>query len=203
MAQLLAYIVRNKLSYSLILLVISLVVPGCEDLPFAKEKVSVHEFTIASGEHYATPRLLGSTEAKTLAFLATFDESARYTLSDASQQADINKLMGFSDCSVPHHENSARFGWRWLNEKLEIHAYCYVDSVRVHEFVGTVDIGDENRYEISATSDAYEFSLNGEKKAVIRRTQSCDEGVNYLLYPYFGGTVPAPHDVRIKIEVVN
>ena len=176
---------------------------GCEDLPFDKEPVTVREFTIPTGEHYATPRLMETTEVKKVAFRATFDESARYVLADASQQADVNKLMGFSDCSAHHHENSARFGWRWYNEQLEIHAYCYVDSVRIHELVGTVDIGAENHYELTATADAYEFVLNGEKKASIPRTQSCDEGLNYLLYPYFGGSVPAPHDVRIKIQMLD
>lgn len=176
---------------------------GCEDLPFEKEPVTVREFVIRAGEHYASPRLMETTKVKKVTFLATFDESARYAFADESQQADINKLMGFSDCATHHHENSARFGWRWFNEQLEIHAYCYVDSVRVHELVGTVDIGDENRYEITATSDAYEFFINGEMKATIARTQTCEEGLNYMLYPYFGGTVSAPHDVRIKIQMLD
>lgn len=196
--------VLQPFSFSFIILPIVIIsLMGCEDLPFGKEPASIREFTIASGEHFATPRLMETTEVKSVGFLATFDESARYTLADASQQADINKLMGFSDCGAHHHENSARFGWRWYNEQLEIHAYCYVDSVRVHEFVGAVDIGDENRYEISATTEAYEFFLNGEKKVVIPKIQSCEAGLNYILYPYFGGTVPAPHDVRIRIEMLN
>lgn len=187
----------------LILPMLAICLVACDDLPFDKERVTARDFTIRSGEHYATPRLMETTEVKRVAFLATFDESARYAFADKSQQADINKLMGFSDCSTQHHENSARFGWRWYNEQLEIHAYCYVDSVRIHEWVGTVNIGEENRYEIAVTPGAYEFFLNGEKKATIDRAQTCEEGLNYLLYPYFGGSVPAPHDVRIKIEMLD
>lgn len=204
MANQLRVLARKNLSHLFVLLpVLFLALWGCEDLPFDKKAVTVREFTIRSGEHYATPRLLETTKVKRIAFLATFDESARYALADVSQQGDINKLMGFSDCDAHHHKNSARFGWRWYNEQLEIHAYCYVDGIRVHKLVGTVDVGDENRYEITATPDAYEFFLNGEKKVAIPRTQTCEEGSNYLLYPYFGGSVPAPHDVRIKIEMLD
>ena len=196
-------IIHRKLTIHVLLcIILPVIVCGCEDLPF-DDKVTVREFTIRSGEHYATPRLTETTSTKRVAFFATFDESARYAFADASEQADINKLLGFSDCTTHHHENSARFGWRWYNDQLEIHAYCYVDSVRVHELIGTVDIGDKIRYEITTTPEAYEFFLNGEKKLAIPRAQTCDEGLNYLLYPYFGGSVPAPHDVHIKIEMLK
>lgn len=178
-------------------------VSACDDLPFERDPVSVREYTIGTGEHYATPKLMETTELKRVAFRATFDESARYTLNDPSLQSNINKLMGFSDCSAHHHTNSARFGWRWYNNQLEIHAYCYVDSVRVHQYIGTVKIGEESLYEITATTDAYTFSIDGEKTVSIPRAESCNSGLNYMLYPYFGGSVPAPHDVRIKIEMVD
>lgn len=176
---------------------------ACEDLPFERDPVAVREYTIGTGEHYSTPKLLETTGLKHMAFRATFDSSARYTLSDPTQQSNINKLMGFSDCSTHHHTNSARFGWRWYNGRLEIHAYCYADSVRVHQYIGTVNIGEENLYEITATTDAYDFSINGEENVSIPRAESCNGGMNYLLYPYFGGSVPAPHEVRIKIEMVD
>ena len=119
-----------------------LLLSACEDLPFERDPVSVREYTIGTGEHYATPKLIETTELKRVAFRATFDASARYTLDDPSLQSNINKLMGFSDCSTHHQTNSARFGWRWYNDRLEIHAYCYVDSVRVHQYIGTVNVGE-------------------------------------------------------------
>ncbi len=180
-----------------------MVLSACEDLPFAEAPASVREYTIETGEHYATPKLLETTELKRVAFRATFDGSARYNLDDPSLQSNINKLMGFSDCSAHHHANSARFGWRWYNDQLEIHAYCYIDSVRVHQYIGTANIGEENLYEITATTEAYVFSVDGEEKVSVPRAESCNDGLNYMLYPYFGGSVPAPHDVRIKIEMVE
>lgn len=175
---------------------------ACDDLPFERE-VSTREFLIRTGEHYSTPRLMETLKSGKLAFRATFDESARYQLADATLQESKNKLMGFSDCNSLHHENSARFAWQWFNDRLEIYAYCYVDSTRVEQFVAPVNLNEENLYEIAATSDEYIFYLNGEKKAAIRRTVRCDDGLNYILYPYFGGTMPAPHDVRIEIQMVK
>ena len=123
---------------------------ACDDLPFERE-VSTREFLIRTGEHYSTPRLMETLKSGKLAFRATFDESARYQLADATLQESKNKLMGFSDCNSLHHENSARFAWQWFNDRLEIYAYCYVDSVRVEEFLQTIDINEENLYEITKT----------------------------------------------------
>jgi hypothetical protein len=175
---------------------------ACDELPFERE-VSSREFLIRTGEHYSTPRLMETFQTKKLAFKATFDETARYQLSDASLQDSKNKLMGFSDCNSLHHENSARFAWQWFNDRLEIYAYCYVDSIRVEQFVAPVHVNEENLYEIATTADEYIFYLNGAKKAAIGRTVQCNDGLNYILYPYFGGTMPAPHDVRIEIQMVK
>jgi len=185
----------------LLFLMASLMVCSCE-MPFEKE-LATREFLIRTGEHYSTPRLVETFKSDKLAFKATFDESAMYDLDDPALQTSKNKLMGFSDCSSLHHENSARFAWQWYNNKLEIFAYCYVDSVRIEKFIGTVNLHEENLYEIVPTSEEYVFYLNGERKTAVERTAVCDEGVNYMLYPYFGGTLPAPHDVRIGIEMVK
>ena len=172
----------------------------CCEVPF--EHTASRDFIIRGGEHYSTPRLYETFSEDDLTFRATFDESARYTLNDPALQTSKNKLMGFSDCHSAHHANSARFAWQWNNERLEIFAYCYVDSVRVEEFVGTVELNEENLYEINATGNEYVFFLNGERKAGIPRTSTCENGLNYMLYPYFGGTLPAPHDVRVQIEIL-
>lgn len=171
------------------------------DVPFEPE--ASRDFVIAEGQHYATPRLYETFHEDKLAFRATFDASAKYDLGDASLQSNINKLMGFSDCGAHHHANSARFGWLWNKDHVAIYAYCYVDSVRIHEVIGTVDLNEENLYEIAATENAYVFFINGEKKAAIEKGNACEAGVRYMLYPYFGGSVPAPHDVHVAIEMVK
>ena len=196
-----SYISAHSLRATLLAFTMAFAISGCEG-PL-EEGINTREFVIREGEHYSSPRLLETVNSAHLKFRATFDESARYTLEDPSTQANLNKLMGFSDCGNLHHENSARFAWGWLDNQLKIYAYCYVDSARVHTFVGNVNVNEENLYEIGVADDSYVFYLNGQRKAAIRRKPECQEGIRYMLYPYFGGSVPAPHDVRVKIEVVG
>lgn len=178
-----------------------LLLSSCE-LPFENVTPS-RNFVIRAGDHYCSPRLYETFNSGKLAFKATFDESAKYEFGDPALQTSKNKLMGFSDCGSLHHENSARFGWQWFNNRVEIFAYCYVDSMRIEKFIAPVNLNEENVYEIVATDSEYVFYLNGERKESVERTSTCSDGIKYMLYPYFGGTETAPHDVNIKIEMIK
>jgi len=171
---------------------------GCESSP---EELFVRQFNIRSGEHYSTPRLIEMLQSNDLVFRATFDESAIYDLGDDALQSSKNKLLGFSDCNSLHHENSARFAWQWFNDRLEIYAYCYVNAVRTEQFLGVVNLNEENIYKITLNDSEYVFYLNDKKVATIQRGNSCDKGVYYMLYPYFGGSVPAPHNIKIALRI--
>lgn len=172
---------------------------GCEDAP---EDLFTRHFIIKKGEHYSTPRFAETLQTDRLVFKARFNESAIYEFADEALQSSKNKLFGFSDCNSLHHENSARFAWQWYNNRLEIYAYCYVDSKRVDKFIGTVNINDENTYEIQLTGESYIFLLNGENQTEIQRAKDLgNKGIYYLLYPYFGGTIPAPHNVIIDVTI--
>lgn len=171
---------------------------SCEPAP---EDLFVRHFVIPKGKHYATPRLVEMLQSDRLIFTAKFDASAIYEFGDESLQSNKNKLLGFADCNSMHHENSARFAWQWFNNQLEIYAYCYVNSERVENYVGTVNINEVNRYAIQLTDSHYVFYLNGEEAVRVDRANRCDKGVYYMLWPYFGGSQPAPHDVRIDISI--
>jgi hypothetical protein len=159
------------------------------------------QFVIRKGEHYSTAHSIQSLQSKSLRFEAKFDGSAEYLFSDEGFQDSKNKLLGFSDCNSLHHQNSARFGWQWYNNQLEIFAYCYVNSQRVEKFIGTVNINEVNLYELFITEDSYVFQLNQGSPVVIERGNVCNTGVYYMLWPYFGGTLPAPHDVTIAVKI--
>ncbi|HET6245157.1 MAG: hypothetical protein H0V01_06595 [Bacteroidetes bacterium] len=154
-------------------------------------------YTIPAGEHRATSnvKILTGNE---LRFKILFDSSAMYTLQDPVNQYSINKLYGFSDCNSQHHNNSARIGWRWLNNKLELFAYCYVESERSSQLLTTIEIGKEYECVLGASDNNYFFTINGTTCMVKR---GCNKTkVKYYLYPYFGGTEPATHDITIKIK---
>ena len=112
---------------------------------------------------------------------------------------DINKLYGFSDCDSNHHVNSARFGWRWNGQAIEIHAYCYVNSKRISAVLGTVKINEPAKMSIAIVTGKYMFDLKGEVHTMPRGCPG-NFARGYQLYPYFGGDETAPHDVRILIR---
>lgn len=155
------------------------------------------EYTVKEGKHYST-YAVEMLQSDVLTFNAYFDETAEYNL-ESVDQWDTNKLFGFADCNSHHHEHSARFGWRWLDGKIDIIAYCYVSGERVIEKIGETAPNTKNYYQIKLTDDAYEFTFDDETVS-IQRNKPCDRGVYYLLFPYFGGNNPAPHDINIFIE---
>ena len=185
-----------KVCHSLLLTILSLFFVSCEE----KESLS-KIFVIQEGEHYSSPRLLQTLQSNILDFTAIFNESAIYQFQEESFQDSKNKLLGFSDCNSTHHENSARFAWQWYNGRLEIYAYCYVKGERKERFIGSVNLNEPNHYQLIIADRNYIFRLNDQEPVHIERATECDMGAYYMLWPYFGGRLPAPHDVSISIEI--
>ena len=162
----------------------------------------IHEpyelFVIPEGKHDDGWKLQ-SLQSRTLNFSAIFNESAIYETATEENQHDINKLLGFSDCNTFHHNNSARFGWRWLDGNLEVHAYAYVQGERISEYLGNILLNESYEYQLQITDSHYVFYLQGYTPVKISRSSSCNRGVYYMLFPYFGGDETAPHDISIQI----
>ncbi len=161
-----------------------------------------HTFLIKKGEHYSTPRLVETLQGTRLIFSAKFDSSAQYLFDDKSMQTNKNKLLGFADCNEMHHQNSARFAWQWFNNRLEIFSYCYNNGARVEQFLGTVSLNEYHHFELEVTPAHFIFKLNSQPPVFVEKANTCTQGVYYMLWPYFGGTLPAPHDVRLKIKEI-
>jgi hypothetical protein len=155
-------------------------------------------YVILAGKHESDQSQFIPTQSSRLIFKAKFDQTAKYQTTIASNQEDINKLYGLSDCDSYHQTNSARFGWRWLNNNLEIWGYTYTNGERNYVFINTVPLDIFNEYEIEFTENKYKFRVNGTYATMAR---SCSgEAKGYKLFPYFGGDEAAPHDVNIWIE---
>lgn len=188
---------RRK-GFGLLALFVFLLAQGCEP-----EVELIKTFVTGKGEHYAYPRVVESLQSRILAFDAMFNETAIYDFGDPALQSNKNKLLGFSDCNSLHHENSARFAWQWFNKRLEVYAYCYVNGERIEKFVGVVDLNEFNHYRIEISEDHYDFILNNETPVYVDRGNTCERGVYHMLWPYFGGHIPAPHDVQVFIRVYH
>jgi hypothetical protein len=180
--------------WTLLLSMLLCILCGCE--PSFEEAFEV--FTIPEKAHYSEQRHVEFLQGSSLFFKAKFDETAEYVLDDGFQDSK-NKLLGFSDCNSAHHENSARFSWQWFNNTIEIYAYCYVNGQRVEQYLGTVNKNEVVSYEIRLSPSSYTFIFR-DQETVIPRGSTCDVGAYLILWPYFGGQKPAPHDVTIYLK---
>jgi hypothetical protein len=156
-------------------------------------------YTIRAGAHFCDQSNQQPVDVSALHFMVRFDESAKYRTQAPENQGDINKLLGFADNSGHHHRFSARFGWCWNDDRLELHAYVYNDGVRSSKFLGAIDLGTEHSCSITVTQDAYVFTLDGES-ATMPRKSPLPRARGSKLFPYFGGQETAPHPVRIWIR---
>lgn len=155
-------------------------------------------FTIPAGSHASTSAVVFHRGTE-LAFDARFDDSAMYTTRDPANQLDINKLYGFSDCSAHHHTASARVGWRWVDERLEVLAYTYADGEVAWAALGDVSLEHPHRYRIEVADEVYRFTLDEGTSVVLPRGCRDAAPVMYRLWPYFGGDETAPHDITIEV----
>jgi hypothetical protein len=159
---------------------------------------------IKSGRHRSTislPQLY--INKKHLSYSIKFLDSCEYKLPDKNKW-DINKLFGLS--FGLHHNNSARFGWRWNEEKLaiEVLAYVYIDGKRMREWDSDIHIADIKLnstilIDLSVSDDSYSFKIIDGDNTYIREISH--GGVTfwgYKLFPYFGGNLTAPHNIIIE-----
>jgi len=156
-------------------------------------------YLIKAGNHETTNpfKMLRKSQ---LRFVVTFDSSAVYRNLDPSNQADINKLYGMSDFNSFHQTNSARFGWRWYNNRLELMAYSYKNGVNSSDFITAVELNKPYTCTLTFTDQKYVYQVEGQGAKVEQARRGNGAASGYQLYPYFGGDETAPHDVRIKIQ---
>lgn len=131
-----------------------------------------------------------------------FTDSCRYNLNNADQQ-DINKLFGVSFGS--HQDNSIRIGWNYnlVTGEIDIYSYEYERGIRwLFTKIGSVAIGDLTYIDLSLAHYTYSIRINDGISGFGNYIFNYPAiKLGYYLYPYFGGNQPAPHDVKIEMEV--
>ena len=133
-----------------------------------------------------------------LSFKVTFDSSVEYN-DDSIDRLDINKLFGFS-CGF-HHKNSARFGWNFLNNKIFIYSYCYVNGERKTTYLTTILPNTECIFTIEDHNSYYLFTIIDKAKVIeSKTTKDKKHSIGYKLWPYFGGNKVAPHNMKFKFK---
>lgn len=165
-----------------------------------KTLVGFTKYVIPKGSNYATSNPYTPLNITSYRFQAFFDSSAIYTL-PAADQHDINKLSGFSDNGSLHQQFSARFGWRWSDQRLRLFGYVYNNGSMIEKEIAAVDIGKVYTCSIKFTASEYIFTIEElNAQAKLPRAAKTSSAKGYKLYPYFGGNNPAPHEVRIWLK---
>lgn len=159
------------------------------------------QYTIKQGNQYCDKNAYQAVNTAELKFIVKFDSSAIYQTINSGNQVDINKLYGFSDNNADHHQFSARFGWRWKNNALEIFAYIYNNGNMCFQQIGIAKIGEETTCNIKIAGCSYVFSMNN-YSITMPRASTTSTAIGYKLYPYFGGDEMAPHDISIWIKEI-
>lgn len=161
------------------------------------------KFVLRRGFHRASPLSFGIFVGKDIMKRSvTFTDSCRYDLGNANQE-DWNKLFGVGYL-WSHHDNSARFGWRYNKQKdcIEIGTYCYIDGQRIMDYICDVSIGKEYIMILKITEDYYSFEVidTESQPSKIRYTPKWHNKLfSYPLGLYFGGDEVAPHDITVII----
>lgn len=152
---------------------------------------------------------------------AYFWDDCLYKLTENYDQ--INKLTGQSFNIFPfydkaskswkagHHKNSVRFGWRCIDgNEIEILSYVYIDGVRKHKKMISIKTGEWVHLNFKETDNYYTFKVvaeDGESAVSKFKKKETEKGFLGLfisrLYPYFGGQIPAPHNMRIDLKYLK
>ena len=183
---------KNSLKTGFLLLAL-----WCPSLAQAKE------YYISKGSSFSE-ETLGNTGVfigKKVEFFAAFNETNIYTL-PGDEQADVNKLFGVSDCGNHHYTTSARFGWRWYNNRLEIIAVTHKDRTwHLSDVLGVAELGKVYHFEVEISKDQKHYVYRFNHGAPVLMDRGCDSSsmVGYILPPFFGGSEPAPRDMHLSI----
>lgn len=137
-------------------------------------------------------------------YFVKFDETAQYHL--VANRTQVNKLVGVGQ--VHHHLNSIRIGWRWdeNRSKVELVAYRYRSGKMDYAHLCFVDINKEFevivRYEYKDGEITSIVWCGNNRVCYLWKVNKWYEKLPllYECYPYFGGYMPAPYDIRIFIE---
>jgi len=212
---------ENAAALILAVVVFALValVAGC-----AGPLYTIHKGDHSSGIHFSP----GELQDKGHAYDVQFTPSCYYRI-DTREQSDWNKLCGQS-AALLHQEKSIRWGWRCNNQNvLEINPYLHIDGQIVVPELNWVATASDTSYTVNGPipvddGAVYRLYFQVQYKAIRflcwdtnagilyfstyhnDKVQGWNGAFGYALYPWFGGTVTAPHNIEmfmVELDWIN
>ncbi len=156
-------------------------------------------YRIKKGSHGSGAHL-GYFKGKSLTVTFQLDDGAIYQTRDPANQLDVNKLFGFTDCNaLDPQNNSARFGWRWNTDRIEILAFVDYQGSHNFQVIGSTWPGEVSEGTIALENGKYAFYYKG-TRLEMKRNCSKSKMQGFELHPYFGGQETAPADIKIYLK---
>jgi len=159
------------------------------------------DYIIKKGNHYSNWfRFPFFKLGRSIKFQFKIDSSAHYHFND-SDMYDWNKLFGLSN-SWNHHDSSARICWRAVDEKqYAICLYTYDNGIRNISNEIKLDYNVYYGARIIISTNNFYLLFKDTSLILPRRSEKLFP-IKLVLKPFFGGNKTAPHDIKIKINVL-
>ena len=156
-------------------------------------------FKIKEGKHRSTNKVK-TINRDNIHFELLLTESCKYEALNPMNQWDVNKIFCFSD-GGGHKRNSARIGWRFVNNEIQLMGYTHYNGDFYFKKICVVNPDVYYDCRINCLHDRYEFIVHSDTVYMDRYLIYSNR--RYLLWPYFGGDEVAPHDVTIRVKLLD
>lgn len=156
----------------------------------------VKTYKFKPGDFYSRGRRTVDKIGHSVRFAVILETACYY--SNPPYNTQINKFYGASE-SIDPHKNSMRLGWQpgKKENQIELYAYYYINGQRNWEYITSVHVLDDITCTIERLGIFWHITVGKTTKVVY---VGHDYHKNLIrLYPYFGGRVPAPHAMGVKI----
>ena len=152
-------------------------------------------FTIKKGRHSSSHGFHLYLFKKELNFSVMMVPDCLYR--DEQIPGQINKVFGIS--FGVHSSRSVRIGWRGHREKIEFNTYVHLPDGQVKvDPLGPVQAGKVAFFRIWREGKIVSVEMQGGARWDYTFDRLPFWG--YRLYPYFGGIMPAPQEMKITIS---
>lgn len=169
-------------------------------------------YKIKAGSHGAWPFPFGLWwNKRKIKYGFVFNDSIRYQL-PPEEQLDWNKLFGIGYADGGHHTDSARVVFRYVpgTDLVDIGAYCYINGRQQYATIVQAEVGKWYTGEIEILPGTYKFTIQpffgvpgnaiAQAPHVMYIPYYHTKKLSYPLGVYFGGTLPAPQDIKILMQ---
>jgi len=156
-------------------------------------------FKIPKGKHHSTNKIK-TINRDCIDFELLLTSSCKYQTINPVNQWDVNKIFGFSD-GDGHQRNSARIGWRWVDNEIQLMAYTHYNGDFYFKKICVAEPGTYYSCRINCLPSSYQFIV--EQDTVLMDRYWIYNNLRYLLWPYFGGDETAPHPIEIRVKLLD